>query len=386
MKLIRPTNMLRVAIIGCGKIADSHAEQIQRIPDCRIVAVCDREELMARQLFERFSVDQYFSDVQELLEKAQPDVVHITTPPQSHFELGKLCLQQNRHVYIEKPFTLNTQEAETLIALAEERDLRITAGHDDQFRHAARRMRRAVANGYLGGAPIHMESYYCYDLRESGEYVAALLGDKRHWVRRLPGGLLHNIISHGIARVAEFLTTDTPRIVAHGFVSPFLTGLGEEEIIDELRVIIAEENRTTAYFTFSSQMRPSLHQFRLYGPQNGLILDQDNETLILLRGRRYKSYIEHFVPPFTFARQYIGNFTKNARTFLAGDFHMKSGMKYLIESFYRSIVEGTPPPIPYRQIILTTWIMDRIFEQIRPQNERVHLESIRPTMAASPMH
>ena len=46
--------MLKVAIVGCGKIADSHASQIQRIEGCEIVGVCDREPLMARQLYERF--------------------------------------------------------------------------------------------------------------------------------------------------------------------------------------------------------------------------------------------------------------------------------------------------------------------------------------------
>ena len=45
---------------------------------------------------------------------------------------------------------------------------------------------------------------------------------------------------------------------------------GENEIIDELRVMICDEERTTAYFTFSSQIRPSLHQFRIYGAKNGL--------------------------------------------------------------------------------------------------------------------
>jgi hypothetical protein len=47
------------------------------------------------------------------------------------------------------------------------------------------------------------------------------------------------------------------------------------------------------------------------------------------------------------------------------DFHMDSGKKYLIESFYRSITDGTPLPIPYREILLTSRIMDEIFEQIR---------------------
>ena len=91
--------------------------------------------------------------------------------------------------------------------------------------------------------------------------------------------LLQNIISHGIARIAEHISSDSPEVIAHGFTSPLLRSMGETEIVDELRVIINDENRTTAYFTFSSQMRPSLHEFRIYGPKNGLVLDQDQRDL-----------------------------------------------------------------------------------------------------------
>jgi predicted dehydrogenase len=355
--------MLRVAIVGCGKIADSHASQIQRIKGCEIVGVCDREPLMARQLCERFPVKGYFSDLKKLLSEARPDVVHITTPPQSHFDLAKLCLEWGCHVYVEKPFTLFEAEARSLIALANENRRKITVGHDDQFRHVARRMRTLVQSGFLGNGPMHMESYYDYELGRSG-YAGALLGDKQHWVRRLPGKLLQNVISHGIARIAEFLTSDSPHVMVCGFISPFLRSMGESEIIDELRVIIHEDQGTTAYFTFSSQMRPSLHQFRVYGSKNGLVLDQDQETLIKLRGTRMKSYAEHFLSPAMLAEQQLANVFTNVRAFLRNDFHMKAGMKYLIESFYRSIVEDTPAPIPYREILLTARIMDAIFAQL----------------------
>jgi predicted dehydrogenase len=353
--------MLKVAIVGCGKIADSHAAQIKRIKGCEIVGVCDREPLMARQLYERFPIKRYYSDLTELLNGARPDVVHITTPGQSHFDIAKQCLESGCHVYVEKPFTLNEEEAKTLIALATDLGLKLTVGHDDQFRHAARRMRALVQSGFLGGGPVHMESYFCYEL--GGAYAAALLSDKQHWVRRLPGQLLHNIISHGIARISEFITTTSPQVIAHGFTSPFLRSMGETEIVDELRVIISEDERTTAYFTFSSSMRPSLHQFRLYGSKNGIIIDQDQETLIKLRGSRLTSYLDQFVSPISMGRQYIGNAATNMKTFLARDFHPKAGMKYLIETFYRSIVEDTPLPIPYREILLTARIMDSIFVQ-----------------------
>jgi predicted dehydrogenase len=365
--------VLKVAIVGCGKIADSHAAQIGRIAGCEVVGVCDREPLMARQLYERFPVKRWFSSLTELLSEAKPDVVHIATPPQSHFDIAKLCLEWGCHVYVEKPFTLCEDEARRLIALANERRLKVTVAHDFQFSHVARRMRALVRSGYLGGAPLHMESYYGYELGRPG-YAEALLGDKRHWVRGLPGKLLHNVISHGIARIAEFLTSDSPQVMAYGFISPFLKQLGENEIIDELRVIISEEGRATAYFTFSSQMRPSLHQFRIYGPKNGLVLDQDQETLIRLRGARYISYLEKFIPPVTMAKQQIANLATNVGRFLARDFHMKSGMKYLIESFYGSIVGGTPVPIPYREILLTARIMDAIFAQLDAQQAHVQAQ------------
>ncbi len=368
--------MLRVAIVGCGKIADGHASQIQYLKGCEIVGVCDREPLMARQLYERFPVKRYFTDLAELVGEARPHVVHITTPPESHFDIAHFCLEHGCHIYVEKPFTLDARQAERLVNLADEKNLKLTVGHNCQFSHVSRRMRALIESGYLGDAPVHMESYYGYNLGDRS-YARALLGDPQHWVRRLPGKLLHNIISHGIARIAEFLTRDHHQVIAYGYVSPFLKSIGETEIVDELRVIICEEEGTTAYFTFSSQMRPSIHEFRIYGSKNGLILDQDHEILLRLRGAKFKSYADYFIPPLLFARQHIGNALGNARLFLARDFHMDSGMRYLIESFYSSIREGAPVPIPYRQILLTARIIDDIFAQLssEPSQARLALEA-----------
>lgn len=354
--------MLRVAIVGCGKIADQHAEQIALIPGCEIVGVCDREELMARQLRERLKVGAHFTEVRELLDSAKPDVVHITTPPQSHYALGKLCLQAGCHIYLEKPFTVNAAEAEELISLAEHKNLRLTVGHNAQFTHAAISARRLIEKGHLGGPPVHMESHYCYDLRDAS-YAKALLGDSHHWVRKLPGGLLQNVISHGISKVAEFLTGETVEVLAYGFTSPLLKSIGETEIIDELRVILFD-GTATAYFTFSSQMRPALHQLRLFGPANGLLIDDDELTVIRLKGTRYKSYLEQFIPQWDYARQYVGNSLANVRKFLKADFQTGYSMKVLIQAFYRSITDGSPLPIPYEEILRTSRIMDDIFSQL----------------------
>lgn len=209
-----------------------------------------------------------------------------------------------------------------------------------------------------------MESVWGYEL--SGDYANAFIADKKHWIRALPGGLLQNNISHGIAKIAEYLSGDAIKIVAIGHTSSFLERLDSAGIVDELRVLAYDEAGCSAYFNFSSQMRPCLHQFRIYGPRNGLIVDDDQQSVIKLKGTRFRSYIENFLAPVVFANQYMRNAAQNVRSFLANDFHEDSSKKYLIESFYLSITQGAALPIPYREILLTTKIMDEIFRQIGP--------------------
>jgi predicted dehydrogenase len=348
-------------------MADQHAVQIRRIPGAAIVGVCDREPLMAAQLAERFGIVKTFTRADEMLDAVRPDVVHITTPPQSHFDLAKACLEAGAHAYVEKPFTIDAGEAERLIELANARGLKITAGHNAQFTPAMVRMRALVKGGFLGGPPVHLESQYCYSFSDPG-YAKALLGDGDHWVRKLPGSLLQNIISHGISKIAEFLTGDRPLVLAYGFTSPFLQSIHENGIIDEVRVIVRDD-AATAYFTFSSQIRPAPHEFRLYGPKNSLVVDDEHQTLLKIKDRDYKSYLRYFIPPWGYAKQYVGNFSRNFRKFLSRDFFLpnNAALKTLIGLFYESIEKGTPLPLPYREILLTARIMDDIFGQIKIQ-------------------
>ena len=371
---------LRVAIVGCGKIADQHVHAIGRIPDCALVAVCDREPLMAKQLGERFDVSECFADVTEMLAAISPDVVHITTPPQGHCMLAKECLNAGSHVYLEKPFTVTAEEAESLIQLADRQNLKVTAGHNLQFTLEMMEMRRLVKDGFVGGRPIHVESYFSYGL-EDKSYAGAFLGDRKHWVRQLPGQLLHNIISHGIAKLAEFLDDDLTEIVATAHQSESLRNSGADEVLDELRVMIRDKGGTTAFFCLSTQVR-ALNEFRIYGSAGSITVDNIAGSLIRNERRAYKSYLTYFIPPLKNATQHFRNARVNLTNFVRRRLYQDSGMKELIERFYQSIRSGSAPPIPYREIILTAAIMDKIFAQIYPARLRSSAISA-PAKAAS---
>ena len=354
---------MRVAIVGCGKIADQHVQAIHRIPNSDIVAVCDSEPLMARQLGERFGITKCFGDVEDMLRAISPDVVHVTTPPQSHHTVGHLCLQAGSHVYLEKPFTVSAAEAESLIQLAQRRGLSITAGHNYQFTPEMLEMRQLVTQGFLGGRPIHLESHWSYDLGDLN-YVRPLLGNRNHWVRQLPGQLLHNVISHGIARLAEFLDDDVTELTAVAHQSALLRSLGGGDVMDELRVLIRDAAGTTALFCFSTQIKPSLNRFEICGPANSLMVDLVSGSVIGSRGRSYKSYLTFIIPPLNSARQHLARARRNAINILRWRLHQDSGMKELIQRFHLSISSGGPPPVTYRDIVLTARIMDSIFALI----------------------
>ena len=361
---------LRVAIIGCGKIADQHVLAMQRIPHCELVAVCDRELLMAKQLAERFGVERCFAAARELLEACRPDVVHITTPPQSHFELARQCLEFDSHVYVEKPFTVTAREAAGLVQLAQERNLKVTAGHNLQFTPEMLKMRQLIQKGFLGGEPIHLESHFSYELGDAG-YVGAFLGNSKHWVHQLPGQLFHNIVSHGLAKLVEFLDEDITEITAIAHQSPPLQKFPNLRVMDELRALLRDTKGTTAFFCFTTQIKPALNELRVFGPRNSLTVNHISGTVTREKAGSFKSYLTFFLPPLLAARQQLGGAFANMAAFLGCRLYQDFGMKELIDRFYSSIRTGAPAPIPYREIILTARIMDAIFAQIYPGRERV---------------
>ena len=359
---------MRVALVGCGKVADQHVAAIHRIPYCEVVSVCDCEPLMAKQIAQRFGIPNCFSDLKEMLHAVSPDIVHITTPPRSHYSLAKQCLESGSHVYLEKPFTVTASETESLIELAQHRDLKITVGHNYLFTLEMLEMRRLVEQGFLGGRPIHLESHWSYDIGDL-RYASAFLGNRNHWVRQLPGQLFHNIISHGIAKLAEFLDDELTEIIATAHQSEQLRSLGAEEVMDELKVMIRDTSGTTAFFCFSTQIR-GLNQLRVYGPSHSVTADIITGSLVRQRTRSYKSYLTYFVPPVKNAFEHLRNARLNMVNFLRRRLYQDFGMKELIERFYNSVGKGSPVPIPYREIILTARIMDEIFAQIHPNRNQ----------------
>lgn len=356
---------LKVCIVGCGAIADGHVEEVGKIDGVDVVAVCDLEILMAEQLAERFGIGGIYDDFDRMLTECSPDVVHITTPPQSHVDLALRAMDAGAHVYVEKPVAVNLEDTQRIVEHAERAGRRLTAGHIYQFDPPALALRRLVADGVLGEV-THVDSHFGYNL--DGHFGRAIMGNASHWVHRLPGNLFQNNISHALAKVVEFmprsgLDADVNAVGYSRRGQDDAFGDARDRVVDELRCIL-RAGGVSGYVTFSASARPVAHFAHVYGTRNTARVDYVARTVTLDRAPRLPGALGRVEAAFPQGWEYHREGWKNVGRFLRYEFHFMAGMNELLRRFYRSIESGGAPPIPSDEIVAVARIMDRIIEQV----------------------
>lgn len=353
---------LRVAIVGCGKIADGHVEEIQKRESlAEIVAVCDREPIMANQLAVRYGIPRVYQDFDALLAEQKPDVVHIATPPQAHEALAKAAMNAGAHAFVEKPFTLDYASTRAVVEHADRLKKKLGIGYSYHFEPHTEELRKHIARGAIGEI-VHVETFYGYNLE--GAFGKAMLGDPGHWVHSMPGKLLQNVLDHALDKIVELIPDERPAVTAFGSVRrPARYGDRRDDLADEARVVIRGE-RATAYVTFSSHARPVGHFLRVYGTKNTAHLDYNNRTCTLETVPTLPSAIGRLTPAFESAAAFAAQGMKNLGLFSKSQFHFFAGLGTLIERYYRAILDDTPPPIPHRDIVRVAWMLDRIFAEV----------------------
>ncbi len=354
---------LRIGIVGCGKIADGHAEILHYLPGAELVAVCDREPILAEQLAVRFNVPRWYASLDAMLAEAKLDVVHITTPPGVHLALTRQCVAAGAHVFLEKPLALNAADCRALIETVIAGGRQMTINYWPNFDPPALEAKRLLADGAIGD-PVHVEAFIGYDL--AGAYGQALMGDARHWVHALPGKLFQNMMDHIFNRIVPLLRADEPEVQAFAYKRrEGLRGDGTDAMLDELRVYL-RGGGVSGYGSLSSHARPVANLMRVYGTKNTLELDFSNRTVVLAATQKYPSALGRLVPAFQMAGRYLSAGRKNITGFRRHEFQYFAGMSTLLERFYEGIRTGGEPPIPYAEILRVVDVMDRVIEQVYP--------------------
>ena len=354
---------LRIGIVGCGKIADGHAEVVKYLEGAELAAVCDREPLLAEQLAVRYGVPAWYDDVAEMLAREQLDVVHITTPPGVHLALTRQCVEAGAHVFLEKPLALTAPAARELIDVVIAAGRQMTINYWPNFDPPAMQFKEMLARGVLGD-PVHVEAFIGYDL--AGAYGQALMSDAGHWVHHLPGKLFQNMMDHIFNRIVPLFPDVEPEVHAFAFKRrEAVRGDGTDAMLDELRVFL-RGGGVSAYGTLCSHARPVANTLKVYGTKATVEVDFNNRTVVSTASQRYPSAVGRLAPPLQMAGRYLGEARKNVGQFRRAEFHFFAGMSKLLELFYDGIRKGSAPPIPYSEILRVADVMDRVIAQVYP--------------------
>lgn len=142
---------LKVGIIGLGKISGIYLENLTKVFSHKVelVGVVDLLSERSAMVAEQYKVKQY-ADVEALLGDPAIDLVLNLTTPQSHFALCKQALEAGKHVYVEKPLSLNVEQASALVELAQKKQLRLGCAPDTFLGAGIQTCRKLIDDGWIG--------------------------------------------------------------------------------------------------------------------------------------------------------------------------------------------------------------------------------------------
>jgi predicted dehydrogenase len=142
--------VLKLGVIGYGYWGPNVVRNFSIQPDCRVVAICDKNPKALAQALSRHPAVHATSNPDEVMSSPEIDAVAIVTPVSTHYDLAKKALENGKHVFVEKPFTATSTQAEELIELAERQNLQIMVDHTFLFTGAVRKIKELVDGGILG--------------------------------------------------------------------------------------------------------------------------------------------------------------------------------------------------------------------------------------------
>ena len=187
----------RVAVVGAGVIAEFHLDALSNYDHIELVAICDPDEARAQSYADRYKAPNTVTSL-DGLPNLGVEVVHLCVPPDLHVRLTRQALELGLGVFVEKPFALDTPDAEALAALAEEHDLPLAVNHNYVYHPSFQRMLDRIEEGEIGRVE-HVQVTLSVPLRQLDA------ADYTHWMFRTPRNIVFEQAVHPLSMVHHLL-------------------------------------------------------------------------------------------------------------------------------------------------------------------------------------
>jgi predicted dehydrogenase len=272
--------MIRMAIIGLGKMGLSHCAIVDAHPNVTLAGVCDTSSFLL-SAFKKFSSIATFGDFKEMLTAAHPDAVVVATPTKSHFPIVRYALENNIHVFCEKPFCLHSVEGEELISLARSKQLVNQVGYHNHFIGTFRELKRLLNQGVLGEL-VHFTGE-AYGPVITKEKVGTWRSKKKEG-----GGCVYDYASHVLNLIQEVIGYPT------GVNGAFLKSIYSNGIEDAVYALLTLQNGVSGVLSVNwsdETYRKMSTTLTVLGKKGKIICDA-TELKIYLKEENKREHLE----------------------------------------------------------------------------------------------
>lgn len=342
MTIERGSGSLRIAFIGAGTMAGHHLKALRHVATAHsVVGVHDLRDAAA-EAFARTAGTRSYATVSSLLQDARPDIAHICTPAGMHFEPARQALLAGAHVYVEKPFVETPQDAETLFALARERNRLVCAGHQLVRDPAFRRLIQSA--GALGPVTL-VDSNFAFRPPRLDPYRSA----DRALAEQLLDVLPHPLYT--LISALETVGTATALTIVNVTATP--TALHA----------LLRAGDVTGRLCISLRARPVASTLTIAGA-NGSLTADFVRAIMLGAANEGTSPVEKIVNPFLEARQLAWRSAASlARRLLHGADY--PGLAELLGDFYAAAAAGDCSPVSIEHLRRVTSVYEHLAASLR---------------------
>lgn len=250
--------MVKVGVVGLGAWGWNVARSFAELRECELVSCCDTDPKRVANAKKAWPSVNAKADIDEMLREDSVEAVVISAPAVTHYELAHKVLSADRDVFIEKPFTLNIRDAETLAELAERKNRVLMVGHLLEYHPVVRRLKKMIQDGELG------EVYYIYTQRVN---LGRIRGDEN---------ALWSFAPHDISQILYMLDMQPIDVSVRG--QSFI----QNGIEDVVFLSLYFENRIMAHIHLSWLDPHKVRKTTIVG-ENKMVVFDDTEATEKLR-------------------------------------------------------------------------------------------------------
>ncbi len=274
--------MVRIGMIGVGKMGLSHYAILGAHPRVEVPAVCDSASYLTAT-FRKYNGVEIFKDYGRMFDAVNLDAVVIATPTASHMEVAKAAMDRGLHVFVEKPLCLDPKESASLAETAAARNLVSQVGYHNRFIGTFREACRLVRSGALG------EVYHISGSAFGQVVIRPKSGNTWRSKKTEGGGCLHDYASH-VVDLMNYLVGPPERILGAHLRSVFSRDV-EDAVYATFRYPGGGSGQLETNWSDESYRKMSTTVV-LYGTKGKIAVDRQECRVFLKPGAGFETYPE----------------------------------------------------------------------------------------------